>query len=165
MVVVSVSDPLSPVILVNDIIFDFNVALPAVPLRVERLKLGKRRWRGTAEDGVDFGFELQRPLKPGAVFHQTETVLYVIEQLPEPVLEIALDFPPCAAAGIGWAVGNLHLELMSEPERLLAIDDPAVRQLLERIQVPFTPTTAVFRPGRFAREAKPAHELGPSHKH
>ena len=154
-----------PVILVKDSFSDPDDALPAVPLRVQRLTLAKRLWRGTAEDGVDFGFELQRPFKPGMVFHQSDSARYVIEQLPEPVLEIALDFPPCAAAGIGWAVGNLHLELMSEPERLLAIDDPAVRQLLERIQVPFTPTTAVFRPGRFAREAKPAHELGPSHKH
>lgn len=154
-----------PVILVHDFISDSDDLLPAVPLRVERLKLGKRLWRGTAADGQEFGFELQNPFKPGMVFHQTESARYVIEQLPEPVLEIALDFPPCAAAGIGWAVGNLHLELMSEPTRLLAIDDPAVRQLLERIQVPFVSTTAVFRPGRFAREAKPAHELGPSHRH
>ncbi len=145
----------------------FNADLPVVAIRVDRLMLAKRLWRGVAEDGQEFGFELSQPLRPETCVWQSETARYVIEQQPEPVLEIALDFPACAAAGIGWAVGNLHLELMSEPRRLLAIDDPAVRQLLERIQVPFTPTTAVFRPGRFARhdDSSTANELGPSHRH
>jgi urease accessory protein len=48
---------------------------------------------------------------------------------------------------------------------LLAPDEPAVRQLLDRLQVPFKPTTAIFRPGRFARGVQSTHELGPSHKH
>ncbi|MCF3652380.1 urease accessory protein UreE [Synoicihabitans lomoniglobus] len=138
-----------------------------VSIRVDRLKLAKRRWRGQAADGADFGFELTQPLKPGTTVWQSDTARYVIEQEPEAVLEIPLDVPASAAAGIGWAVGNLHMELMSEVDRLLAIDDPAVRQLLERIQVPYKPTTAVFRPGRFVRGAKqtPNHDLGPSHRH
>lgn len=142
-----------------------DIRLPVVPVRADRLTLAKRLWRGRAEDGTEFGFELAQPLKPDVCVWQSDRARYVVVQEPEPVLAIALEFPPCAAAGIGWAIGNLHLELMSEPDRLLAIDDPAVRQLLERIQVPFVPTTAVFRPGRFAREAKSAHELGPSHRH
>jgi urease accessory protein len=86
------------------------------------------------------------------------------------VLEISLaSLPPSAAAGVGWAIGNLHLELMSEPERLLALDEKAVRRLLERIGVTYRETTAVFRPGRFARGATAQEpkidELGPSHKH
>jgi len=40
-----------------------------------------------------------------------------------------------------------------------------VRQLLGRLKVPFTTTTTIFRPGRFARGQQPTHELGPSHKH
>ncbi len=156
-----------PMILVHAPLTDFNADLPIVAIKVERLKLAKRRWRGQADDGTDFGFEVAAPLRPDTCVWQSDTARYVIAQQPEPVLAIALDFPPCAAAGIGWAVGNLHLELMSEPRRLLAIDDRAVRQLLERIQVPFTPTTAVFRPGRFARhdETSASHELGPSHRH
>jgi urease accessory protein len=90
---------------------------------------------------------------------------YVIRQLPEPVVEISLNLAPSAAAGIGWAVGNLHLELSAEPTRLLAADEPAVRQLLERLKVPFTSTVAIFRPGRFARGAQSPHDLGPSHRH
>lgn len=149
----------------------FDEALPVVLLRVDRLKLAKRLWRGTAEDGTEYGFELARALQPGVTFWQTAAVRYVIEQESESVLAISLNVAPSAAAGIGWAVGNLHMELQSEAERLLAVDDPAVRQLLGRLQVPFESTTAVFRPGRFVRgETKTkvessAHELGPSHQH
>ena len=144
-----------------------DLTLPEVVLRVERRTLAKRLWRGTAEDGVEFGFELENTLRHGVFFHQTSAVRYVIAQEPEPVLEIALDLPSSAAAGIGWAVGNLHLEFSSEPTRLLTPDEPAARQLLERIQIAYRPTTAVFRAGRFARGTPAAtpHELGPSHKH
>lgn len=144
------------------------LALPLVELRVERRTLAKRLWRGTAADGTEFGFELSVPLKPGDTVHQTTAARYVIVQEPEPVLEILLgDLPPSATAGIGWAVGNLHLEFASEAMRLLTPDEPAARQLFARIQVDYTPTTAVFRPGRFKRSvATPlVDELGPSHKH
>ena len=140
-------------------------AIPSVTLHVDRLTLAKRRWRRVAADGAEFGFELSAPLKPGEVFFQSATTRYVIAQDPEAVVAVSLDLTPAAAAGIGWAIGNLHLELSAEPTRLLAPDEPAVRQLLARLKVPFTPTTAVFRPGRFARGQQPSHELGPSHQH
>ncbi len=143
-----------------------DMALPEVALRVDRITLAKRIWRGVAEDGREFGFELETRLRDGEVVFQAEGARYVVRQIPEAVVAISLDVAPSAAAGIGWAVGNLHLELQAEPTRLLALDEPAVRQLLERLKVNFTPTTAVFRPGRFARGEKAAvHELGPSHKH
>lgn len=142
-----------------------NPVLPEIALSVDRLTLAKRRWRRTAENGTEFGFELEAPLKHGASFWQTASARYVIRQQPEAVVEIPLDLAPSAAAGLGWAIGNLHLELSAEPARLLAPDEPAVRRLLDRLQVPFKPTTAVFRPGRFARGNLPAHELGSSHKH
>jgi urease accessory protein len=142
-----------------------NASLPEIVLRVERLAIAKRLWRGAAEDGAEFGFELSSPLKDGDVFFQTATARYIVRQQPEPVVEISLDVAPSAAAGIGWAIGNLHLELSAEPTRLLAPDEPAVRQLLDRLKVPFKPTTAIFRPGRFARGQQSLHDLGPSHKH
>ena len=139
--------------------------LPEVVLLTERLTLAKRRWRGTAADGLEFGFELERPLQHGDVFFQSATARYKIAQQPEAMVEISLDVAPSAAAGIGWAIGNLHLELSAESTRLLAPDEPAMRQLLERLKVPFRQTTTIFRPGRFARGDQPTHELGPSHKH
>ena len=151
--------------LVHQSIAQPNLDVPQVTLSVERLTLAKRLWRGVAEDGVEFGFELESPLKHGDTFFQSAGARYVVQQHPEPVVEISLDVAPSAAAGIGWAVGNLHLELNAEPTRLLAPDEPAVRQLLDRLKVPFRQTTALFRPGRFARGPQPTHDLGPSHKH
>lgn len=145
-----------------------DAALSVIELRSDRRTLAKRLWRGVAADGVEFGFQLSKPLQPGDTIHQTSTARYVIVQEPETVLEIALaGLPPSATAGIGWAVGNLHLDFSSEATRLLAPDEPAARRLFERIQIPYTPTTAVFRPGRFKRSAvtPQVDELGPSHKH
>lgn len=141
-----------------------NRDLPEVAIEADRPTVARRIWRGVAADGTEFGFELEKPLRAGETFWETATARYVIVQRPEAVVEIALDMAPSAAAGIGWAVGNLHLELSAEPARLLALDEPAVRQLLQRLQVPFKPTVAVFRPGRFARGVI-THELGPSHQH
>lgn len=144
------------------------LTLPVVELRAERRTVAKRLWRGVAADGVEFGFELAAPLKHGDTFYQTSGARYVIVQEPEPVLEVLIgELPASATAGIGWAVGNLHLEFSSEATRLLTPDEPAARQLFARIQIAFTPTMAVFRPGRFKRSlATPLiDDLGPSHKH
>lgn len=145
-----------------------DLRLPTCELRVERRTLAKRLWRGVAEDGTEFGFQLARPLQPGDTFHETARARYVIAQEPEPVLEISLSgLPASAAAGVGWAVGNLHLDFSSEAARLLAPDEPAARRLFERIQIPYMSTSAVFRPGRFKRgvAAPLVDELGHSHKH
>jgi len=151
--------------LVSGSLASADSSLPEIALRVERTTIVKRLWRGAAEDGTEFGFELSAPLKDGDVFFQAASARYVVRQQPEPVVEISLDVTPSAAAGIGWAIGNLHLELSAEPTRLLAPDEPAVRQLLERLKVPFKPVTAIFRPGRFARGNQATHDLGPSHQH
>jgi urease accessory protein len=151
--------------LVRHVVTEADAALPEIVIHADRFTLAKRLWRGTAEDGAEFGFELISPLKHGDVVFQTARARYVVKQTEEPVVEISLDVAPSAAAGIGWAIGNLHLELSAEPTRLIAADEPAIRQLLERLKVPYRATTSIFRPGRFARGAQPTHELGPSHKH
>jgi urease accessory protein len=151
--------------LVHSPVVDPNDALPAMPLRVERFTLAKRLWRGVAEDGTEFGFELNSPLKHGETIFQNASMRYVVLQTEEPVVEISLEMAASAAAGIGWAIGNLHLELAAEATRLIAPDEPAVRQLLARLKVPYRQTTAIFRPGRFARGEQVTHDLGPGHKH
>ncbi len=142
-----------------------NSSLIEIAVRVERLRLAKRIWRGLAEDGTEFGCELAAPLRDGDTIWQTTTARYVIHQPAESVIEVPLDVAPSAAAGIGWAIGNLHLELSAESNRLLALDEPAVRQLLDRLKVPYKPTIAIFRSGRFVRGVQSSHELGQSHKH
>lgn len=146
-----------------------NLALRAISIRADRLRLAKRRWRGVAENGIEFGFELESPLKHGETVHEADGNRYVIEQEAEAVLEISLaSVTPAAAAGIGWAIGNLHLDLSADEQRMLTVDDVAARQLLERLSVAFTPTTAVFRPGRFVRGAVAAErtmDFGSGHRH
>jgi len=151
--------------LVTQTLATTDLSRPEIALRADRFTLAKRLWRGTADDGTEFGCELAVPLKTGDTIFQTDAARYVVRQNEEPVVEISLDIAPSAAAGIGWAVGNLHLELAAEPTRLIAADEPAVRQLLERIKVPYRATRAIFRPGRFARGVVPPQELGPSHQH
>ncbi len=133
--------------LIRDHLHDWDRALPRVPLTVERLTLPKRRWRGTAADGAEFGFDLEHPLADGDVFFQSVAAVYQLRQRPEPVLEIALGADPAAAAQLGWRLGNLHFPLAVAGDDLaLAVDDPAVRGMLARERIPFTPAERVFRP-------------------
>jgi urease accessory protein len=140
-------------------------SLPEVAICTDRRTLSQTAWRGKADDGAEFSFELVAPLRHGEAVFQSPTARYVIRQQAEPVLAIALDIPPSAAAGIGWAIGNMHLELSAEPNRLLAPDEPIMRQLLGRLRIPFEPTSAVVRPGRFARGGLATQDSGPSHRH
>jgi urease accessory protein len=138
-------------------------ALPACAIRVDRLKLAKRLWRATAEDGTGFGFELETPLRHGDVVWVVGERRYQIEQQPEPVLEIALDPKPDTSAVLGWIVGNLHFVIEAQPGRLLAPDDSALRQSLERLGIPFRATIEVFQPHRLA--ASVAHSHAPATGH
>lgn len=136
--------------LVHAALASFDGALPEVAIRVDRLKLARRLWRAAADDGAEFGFELEVPLRHGDVVWAGGHARYVIRQSAEPVLEMALDASPEAAAILGWAVGNLHFVIEARADRLLAPDDPALRQMLARLGIGFRATTEVFQPHRFA---------------
>ena len=132
-----------------------DLALPEIAIAVDRRQLAKRLWRATAADGAEFGFELGSPLANGDTVFATATGRYVIRQLPEAVLEIPLPTAPDAAAVTGWAVGNLHFPIEAQPARLLAPDDIALRQSLERLGIAYRPAREVFRPHRLAAGAEP----------
>ncbi len=136
--------------------------LPEIAIAVDRRQLAKRLWRATAADGTEFGFELGSPLGHGETVFATSTARYVIRQLPEPVLEIPLPTAHDAAAVTGWAVGNLHFPIEAQPTCLLAPDDIALRQSLERMGIAYRAVAEVFRPHRFAAGAEPHnHVAGP----
>lgn len=123
-----------------------------VRLRVERRMFLKRRWRATAEDGVEFGFDLTGRLHSGAVIHRTESVDYVILQEEEPVYEIT--FPDAAqAALIGWKIGNLHFPVQIGDGWIRVTQDLAVTQLCEREGWPVTETEVIFNPLRVTPHA------------
>ena len=126
------------------------VALPQIRLPVERRTLARRRWRGVAEDGREFGFDLAAPLRDGAVFFASAAAVYLVAQKYEPVLEVrgaeigSRNFAD--AARLGWMIGNLHFPIAIAGEVVQVVDDPAVRQLFTREGIPFTACKRVFHP-------------------
>ena len=128
-------------------------AFAKISIPIDRYTLAKRRWRGVAEDGREFGFDLEAPLADGAAVFQSEAAVYVIAQKYEPVLEIALGGDSPVAARLGWMIGNLHFQIEIAGEVVRVTDDPAVRQLFEREGIGFTACRRVF------------HPLGGGHRH
>jgi urease accessory protein len=121
-------------------------ALAKIPIPIDRYTLAKRRWRGVADDGREFGFDLDTPLPDGATVFQTDAAIYVIAQKYEPVLEVALGTDSPAAARLGWIIGNLHFQIEVIGALVRVVDDPAVRQLFEREHIAFTACKRVFHP-------------------
>jgi urease accessory protein len=128
--------------------------LPAAPrspanrvvrLCADRATLSKRRWRGVAVDGREFGFDLDEVLVHGTPFYFEEGTQYVFEQRPEKVLEISITAPE-EAARIAWGLGNLHFGVQVTPAAIRVVDDPAVRQFLFREHIDFQHVNCVFTP-------------------
>lgn len=118
-----------------------------VLLSVDRLTLAKLRWRGAAEDGREFGFDLTEPLEDGEAFFHRKGSTYIVTQLAEPVLEI---MPATAfeSARAGWLIGNLHFSLELASGCIRVADDPALRQLFAREHIHFSAVSRVFHPLR-----------------
>ena len=123
-----------------------------VRLRVARRMFLKRRWRGTAEDGVEFGFDLAGRLHSGAVIHRTDAADYVIVQEEEPIYEISYTDARQAAL-IGWKIGNLHFPVEPGDGWLRVTRDPAVTQLCSREGWALREAQVVFNPLRVAPHA------------
>lgn len=127
-----------------------NSALPTLRVPAERLSLAKRRWRGVAEDGREFGFDLEAPLTNGAVVFQDEAAAYIISQKYEPVLEVQSSAfaagKAADAARLGWMIGNLHFQIEVAGDVVRVSDDPAVRQLFEREGIAYVACKRVFYP-------------------
>lgn len=116
-----------------------------VELAVERRKFLKRRWRGTASDGTDFGFDLESRLTNGCVIFQDGETDYIVRQLPEKVYEISFSNPEEGAL-IGWKVGNLHLPAQVMGGSLRILHDDAMKQLIDREGWQFSEPEVLFTP-------------------
>jgi urease accessory protein len=116
-----------------------------VTLSAERRQFLKRRWRGIAEDGTEFGFDLETRLTDGGViFHQAGND-YIVRQLPETVYEIPVK-SPAEAALVAWKVGNLHLPAQILEHSIRVLHDEAMTQLLEREGWPHSEPEVLFTP-------------------
>jgi len=116
-----------------------------VLLRVDRATLAKRRWRGMAEDGREFGFDLKQPINHGAHFFAEGKDHYVIDQTPEEVLEIQVTTVE-QAARVAWSLGNLHFGIQVLASAVRVTEDPAVLQLLSREGIAYERVRCVFQP-------------------
>jgi urease accessory protein len=116
-----------------------------IPLHVDRTTLAKRRWRGVAEDGREFGFDLDEAMIDGDHFHQEGDTSYFLKQLPEEVLEISVASTE-QAARVAWGLGNLHFGIQVLPGAIRVTEDSAVLQFLEREGVAFQRVQAIFQP-------------------
>lgn len=116
-----------------------------VTLRAERRQFLKRRWRGIAEDGTEFGFDLEDRLADGGVIFQQDGTDYIVSQLPEVVYRIPFK-SPAQAALVAWKTGNLHLPAQILEDAILVLHDEAMTQLLEREGWEFSEPEVIFTP-------------------
>jgi len=116
-----------------------------ITLSAERRQFLKRRWRGEADDGTEFGFDLESRLVDGGVIWNDGTNDYIVRQLHEKVYEVPFSSPEQAAL-IGWKVGNLHLPAQVLQSSLRVLHDEAMTQLLERENWGFSEPTVLFTP-------------------
>ena len=116
-------------------------------LPIDRITLAKRRLRGAAEDGREFGFDLTAPLRDRTPFFHAGNATYLLAQQPEPVLEIPLSTPE-ESARMAWLIGNLHFTLQLAAGVIRIPDDSALRQMLEREHIQYITASRVFHPFR-----------------
>jgi urease accessory protein len=116
-----------------------------VMLFAERRQFLKRRWRGIAADGTEFGFDLEERLTDGGVIFQQGGNDYVVRQLPELVYRIPLTSPDQAAL-VAWKVGNLHLPVQILADVILVLHDEAMTQLLDREDWDYSEIEVIFTP-------------------
>lgn len=114
-------------------------------LSAERRQFLKRRWRGIAEDGTEFGFDLETRLTDGCVIFQQGGNDYIVRQLPEVVYEVQLETPPHAAL-VAWKVGNLHLPAQILDHSIRVLHDEAMAQLLGREGWSYSEPEVIFTP-------------------
>ncbi len=146
---------------------DASTGLTKVKLPIDRQTLAKRRWRGLAEDGRDFGFDLAEPLKHEAAFFQIHATQYVIAQKPESLLAVII-VTPVQAARVAWQVGNLHFPLALKDDAILVEDDLALRQMFAREHISYLVVEEVFQPvgiGAGHHHHSPAHDHDHDHEH
>jgi len=110
----------------------------------------QRRWtrgRLTTAGGRELGIALETGtiLQPGSVLCVEQDWYAVVEAAEEPTLAISPS-NSTEALRVAYEVGNRHFPLAIEGGDLLVPDHPAMRQLVERLGVPWEQRNAVFAP-------------------
>lgn len=116
-----------------------------IVLHAERRQFLKRRWRGTAEDGTEFGFDLDERLVDGCVIHHRDGADYIVRQTPEMVYRIPFQ-TPAQAALVAWKTGNLHMPAQICDDAILVLHDDAMRNLIKRESWEYSESEVLFNP-------------------
>lgn len=116
-----------------------------VVLAAERRQFLKRRWRGSAQDGTEFGFDLETRLSDGGVIHRHDGIDYIVRQLPERVYQVPFESPAHAAL-VAWKTGNLHLPAEISDHCIRVLHDEAMKSLLDREGWSYTEPEVLFQP-------------------
>jgi urease accessory protein len=107
-----------------------------------------------APDGVKFPLELPTGsvLQPGQVLHQASGRAYIVAAAPEDVV-VARPRSLTEAARLGHLIGNLHRDIETDGDAIVALADTSLINRLQRIGVPFEETRRAFHgrpPGEHA---------------
>ena len=123
----------------------------ALVLTAEERRWGRRRV--TTRGGRELALALPTGsfLTPGDVLYVARAWYVVVEAAAEPVLAVTPRSRQ-EAIRLAFEVGNRHFSLAVDGDRLLVPDDPAMEQLLGRLEViwerarePFVPLRAAHR--------------------
>jgi urease accessory protein len=124
----------------------------AVVLTAEERRWGRRRVTTRGGREIQLALPTGSRLTPGEILCVGHGWYARVEAAPEPVLAVR----PASfaeAVRIAFEVGNRHFMLALDGDRLLIPDDPAMSQLLMRLDITFERTLAAFDP------------IGVTHKH
>jgi urease accessory protein len=99
----------------------------------------------SAPDGVQFPLALPTGsvLRPGQLLHEANGRAYVVTAAPEDVVVVrprSVD----EAARVGHLIGNLHRDIDTDGDAVIALADPALIERLRRIGVPFIEARRAF---------------------
>jgi len=121
-------------------------------LTAEERRWGRRRARTERGRELALALPTGSVLVPGEVLHVDAGWYVVVEAAREPVL-VVVPRTTRELARLAFEVGNRHFTLAWDGGTLLVPDDPAMEQLLRRMEVAFERARCEFEP------------LGRGHRH
>ena len=114
-------------------------------LTAEERRWGRRRVVTRGGRTLALALPTGTVLRPGEIVHIADDWYVVVEAAAEAVLAVTPRSTE-EALRIAFEVGNRHFTLAVDGARLLLPDDPAMMQLLTRLDVAFERAHAVFTP-------------------
>ena len=114
-------------------------------LTAEERRWARRRVMTTGGRTLALALPTGTLLMPGVVLHVAADWFVVVECAAEPCLAVT-PASPQEALRVAFEVGNRHVSLALDGERLLVPDDPGMDILLTRMNVRFERVRAMFVP-------------------